>query len=96
MIVFTEWLKEQGAYDEYMKFFDESWASFDYTYTQNYISAAFLWESSDSDFNFWKGINLRWQGFIESSHRELIYFSEAHIPKEASLSEPKRAKKNMK
>jgi|GEM_PF-3125122 len=75
LVIFTEWLKEQGAYDEYMKFFDEGWDSdFSYDSPKTYISCAFDWGETSEDADYWDNLNIQWAECRTTAH--YIVFSE--------------------
>jgi hypothetical protein len=84
MIIFTEWLKEQGAYDEYMRYFDDKWGNFPYTIPMFFIENAFDWDEADSEYDYWSQLNDEWQRrhtlSLSVSRNSTIVFSKEHLP----------------
>jgi len=83
LTIFTEWLKEQGAYDEYMKFINTG--AIREAEAIDYIASAFTWGNSSSGHNFWETLNYEWQDICRATSIDEIVFSSEKKKEGTSL-----------
>jgi len=93
MIIFTEWLKEQGAYGEYMKYFDWKWGNFPYKEPLFFVRMAFAWENTDRGREYWREIDDRWKSHIIFKRGPIVFLEDYKITtanKELRVGEVKK------
>jgi hypothetical protein len=58
---FVEFLKKHGAYEIYVKNFDESFADGVIYYVTDYIDYAFGWRGSEQGYQYWQNVEEEWK-----------------------------------
>ena len=77
MIIFTEWLKTKGLFEEFKENTKNSSYGMYYTLhllnPVDYISKAFDWYDTPEDSGYWEDLNYHWFELTEAISDEIIF-----------------------